>query len=57
MLGDKLSYFKVNGHWFALFGVANALAYVASKFMARDQYEYHFAYKTYPARIFKPIKS
>ena len=33
MLGDKLSHFRVNGHWFALFGVANILAYGAHLFM------------------------
>lgn len=57
MLGDKISYFKVNGHWFALLGVANALAYMANLFMSRDQFKYHFAYTAYPARMFKPLKS
>ena len=57
MLVDKLSYFRVNGYWFALFGVANLFAYGASLFMSRDQYKYHFAYTAYPARIFKSVKS
>ena len=57
MLMDKLSFLKVNGYWFALFGVCNALAYGASLIMDSEWYRYHFAYKTYPARMFKPLKS
>jgi len=57
MLGDKISYFKVSGHWFAILGVANVMAYMASLFMSKDQYKYHFSYSGYPARIFKPLKS
>lgn len=52
MLYDKLSYFKVYGLWFALFGIGNALTYVASKFMSKDQFNYMFAYTGGPARLF-----
>ena len=27
MLIDKLQWFKLNGHWFALFGLANAILF------------------------------
>lgn len=57
MLLDKLSWAKFNGHWFALFGVGNLLAYGAHFYMNRDQYLYHFTYKGYPARMFKPLKA
>ena len=57
MLTDKLSFLKVNGHWFALFGVFNALAYGASLIMPKDWYRYHFGYRAYPSGLFKTIKS
>ncbi len=57
MLTDKLSFLKVNGHWFALFGFMNALAYGASLIMPKDWYTYHFGYTAYPARLFKSFKS
>ena len=54
---DKLSWFGIRGHWFALFGVANLLGYGAHLLMPKDWFYYHFAYSTYPARMFKPLKS
>ena len=57
MLADKLSFSRINGQWFAIFGVLNALAYGAYLFMDKENYKYHFAYTAYPARIFKPFKS
>ena len=57
MLLDKLSYFRVNGYWFALFGIGNILAFGAHLIMPKDWYRYHFAYTAYPARLFKPLKS
>lgn len=41
---DKLAHFRVNGHWFALFGVANILAYCTHLFMDEKNYRYHFGY-------------
>ena len=57
MLIDKLNWTKIGGQWFALLGVANLIGYGASLLMSKDQYYYHFTYSTYPARMFKPIKS
>lgn len=56
-LVDKLSFLKVNGHWFAIFGLMNALAYGASLFMPKDWYTYHFGYRAYPTSVFKFFKS
>lgn len=54
---DKLKWARFNGHWFALFGIGNLLAYAAHFYMDRDQYLYHFSYKGYPARFFQPVKA
>jgi hypothetical protein len=54
---DKLSFLKVNGHWFAMLGLFNALAYGASLLMPKDWYTYHFGYRGHPTGIFKSIKS
>jgi hypothetical protein len=57
MLGDKLSYFRLGGWWFGLFGIANAAAYGLSLFMAKDNYNYHFGYRGEKFSIFNFIKS
>ena len=57
MLLDKLNWARVNGHWFALFGIGNLLCYGASLFMTKEQYHYHFAYTAEPPRMFKPFKA
>jgi hypothetical protein len=57
MLTDKLSFLRVSGHWFALFGLFNALAYGASLIMPKDWYRYHFGYRAYPTSLFKFVKS
>jgi hypothetical protein len=57
MLIDKLSWFKLGGYWFALFGIGNALAYGASLVMKKDWYRYHFAYTGESSSLFKPFKS
>lgn len=57
MLLDKLNWARFNGHWFALFGVGNLLAYGASFVMRKDQYQNHFRYKGNPISSFKPLKA
>ena len=57
MLGDKINWFRVGGNWFALFGIANLLSYGYYLVADKDQFYYHFAYTTYPGRLFKNIKS
>jgi hypothetical protein len=57
MLLDKLSFLRVNGHWFALFGILNGLAYGASLLMPSDWYRYHFGYRGDAAALFKTFKS
>jgi hypothetical protein len=57
MLVDKLSWFKINGNWFAVFGLLNLIGYGASLLMTKEQYRYHFAYANKPPKIFQPIKS
>lgn len=52
-----MNWMRMKGYWFALFGLGNVLAYGAHLFMNRDQYLYHFSYKGYPARMFKPFKA
>lgn len=54
---DKLSFLKVSGHWFAVFGLLNAVAYGASLLMPKDWYQYHFGYRAYPTGLFKFVKS
>jgi hypothetical protein len=54
---DKLSFLKINGHWFAAFGLLNALAYGASLLMPKEWYRYHFGYRSEPIGLFKTIKS
>lgn len=57
MVADKMSWARLSGHWFALLGVANILGYGAYLTFSKDQFYYHFSYKTYPARFFKPLKA
>ena len=53
----KVNFLRVNGQYFALFGVANVGVYLLSKYMKRDSFEYHFQYKGEGQRAFLPIKS
>ena len=57
MLIDKLKWTRLNGHWFALFGLANIACYGLSYILPKEDYIYHFGYTSYPARMTKPIKS
>lgn len=57
MLMDKLQWTRVNGNWFALFGICNLMAYGAHFFMTKDQYQYHFSYDGQIPRLFKPVKA
>ena len=57
MLVDKLKWTRINGHWFALFGLANLACYGLSYLLPKDDYIYHFGFTSYPARFMKPIKS
>ncbi len=57
MLADKLSWARLNGNWFAFFGVGNLLAYGAHFFMSKDNYDYHFSYTGLLPRMFGPIKA
>ena len=54
---DKLNFFKIKGHWFALYGFLNIICFGTS-FLSHspEWYRYHFAFTTYPARMFKPVK-
>jgi len=45
MLYDKLTWTGIGGHLFALFGIANLVAYGAHFLMDKDQYKFHFAYQ------------
>lgn len=57
MLYDKLSYLRLGGHFFALFGAANLALYGASLFMTKEQYNYHFSYNGVVPRMFTPFKA
>ena len=55
---DKFQWTHFHGHWFALFGVLNVLAYGIHLFTKEKQdYIYHFGYTAEPRRIFKPLKA
>lgn len=57
MLYDKLSWTKIYGNWFAILGFANIAAYALSLYLPKRDYIYHFAFTTYPSRVFKFLKS
>jgi hypothetical protein len=57
MLMDKMSWFKFNGYWFALFGIGNIVAYGASLVMKKDWYRYHFAYTGQGFSLSRTLKS
>jgi len=56
MISDKIGWTGINGHWFALFGVANLLGFGLSQVMERKNFEYYFAYKG-EGTFFQPFRS
>jgi hypothetical protein len=57
MILDKFNWLRIKGHWFGLFGLANLLCFGAHFLTTPDWYNYHFSYTTYPARMFKSLKT
>lgn len=57
MLLDKLTWTRMDGHWFTLFGIANLVGYGLSYVMSKKNYDYHFTYTGEGQSLFRPVKS
>ena len=57
MLLDKFRWARFHGHWFAIFGGLNALAYGLHLIMDKDNYKETFAYRADNNRMFGAVKS
>ena len=57
MISEKLNFFRLQGHYFALFGVANLVCYGLSYYIKPENYKYFFSYTGDQYRFFQPLRA